>query len=245
MSDPQHGPSPEKSLLLLDFPVRLYTALRTMRLYPASNPQVKRSNDFVLKAFNALQNQGLEDSVNIAISEQKILVCGEQLSDRDQARPQIQGLTTLLYRLKIHSFTFLPSFNTEDCVKFIQTLAGLLGEKELTEPMSALLDRNGINTITADTKRYVAIREGEQVVRDELIGSGLSISDEDLANFVLGKTGRNPLHDLSPEMISELMNRLPASTGSSQQSEGFSDAILENRQRTRTLCHSPEYLRLG
>ena len=226
-----HPPTPlpdDRRILLLDFPVRLYTALRTMRLYPPSNPQVQRSNDFVLKAFNALLEQGGDDSINIALSDQKILVCGEHLPEKDQERPQIQGLITLFNRLKIHSFTFQSTFASDDCVKFIQMLSSLLGQKTLTDPISTLLDNAEIGSIAIDAKRYVAIHEGEQVVREELIGSGLNISDEELANFVLGKTGRtDPLHTISPELVKELINRLPESTSPTQRPEGLAEAVIE------------------
>ncbi|MBV5318207.1 MAG: hypothetical protein JZU50_10415, partial [Desulfobulbaceae bacterium] len=228
MSNPSDSLTPERISLLLDFPVRLYTALRTMRLYPASNPQVHRSNDFVLKAFKALLTSSADDSVNIAFSDQKILVCGENLPDKEQNRPQIQGLTLLFGRLKIHSFTFHLTFGATDCVKFIQILSELLGNKELTEPMSVLLERAGISTISVDTKRYVAVHNGEQVVREEMIGSGLNISDEEMANFVLGKTERKgSLHNISPELVEELINRLPAAAGQSQQAEGLTEAVIE------------------
>ena len=92
MSNPPQFSSPDRISLLIDFPIRLYTALRTMRLYPVSNPQVQRSNDFVLTAFKALLGNRAEESINIAFSDQKILICGEHLPDRDQARPQSQGL---------------------------------------------------------------------------------------------------------------------------------------------------------
>jgi len=198
-----------------------------MRLYPASNPQVHRSNDFVLKAFKALQGSEADHFVNIALSDQKILICGEHLPDRDQARPQVQGLITLFSRLKIHSFTFQAAFDVDDCVKFIQILSDLLGEKELKEPIATLLDKAGINSISVDAKRYVAIHEGEQVVREELIGSGLNISDGELANYVMGKAGTDPLQAISPELVKELLSRLPEATGHHHDATGFSEAIIE------------------
>ena len=227
MGTPPRTSSPDRNSLLLDFPVRLYTALRTIRIYPASNPQVQRSNDFVLKAFAALLENSGDHAVNLAISEGKILVCGERLADKDHARPQIQGLLNLLNRLKIHSFSFQPSFSFEECLNFTQTLSALLGEKELTEPVAALLDKAGIASVLVDAKRYVAIHDGEQVVRDELIGSGLNISDEELANFVLGKTGVDPLRGVSPELVQELINRLPAADGRSQRPEEVTKAVVD------------------
>jgi HEAT repeat protein/CRP-like cAMP-binding protein len=198
-----------------------------MRLYPAANPQVQRSNDFVLKAFKALLESEADDSVTIAFSDGRILVCGEHLSDKDLSRPQIQGLITLFGRLKIHSFTFHPHFSFADCSAFIHTLSELLAEKEMTEPISTLLDKAGIASVTADLKRYVAIREGEQVVRDELIGSGLNISDEELANFVLGKSEVNPAQSISPELVQELISRLPAAGVAHQHPEEVTKGVID------------------
>jgi CRP-like cAMP-binding protein len=221
------SPSPDRNGLLLDFPVRLYTALRTIRLYPASNPQVQRSNDFVVKACTALLAANEENGVNLAVSDGKILVCGERLPDKDHARPQIQGLVTLLNRLKIHSFTFRPSFSFNECLRFTAALSGLLSEKELSAPVASLLEQAGITSVSVDSKRYVAIHDGEQVVRDELIGSGLNISDEELANFVLGKTGVDPLHSVSPELVQELISRLPAADNDRRAPEEVTRAVID------------------
>gem|GEM_PF-757323 len=227
MTSPPLAPAPDRSSLLLDFPVRLYTALRTMRLYPATNPQVQRSNDFVLKAFKVLLAGETDDSVTIAFTDGKIFVCGDPLPEKDQARPQIQGLITLFGRLNLHSFTFRANFSFEECAAFIQVLSVLLGEKELSEPIAALLDKAGIASVSTDAKRYVAIREGEQVVREELIGSGLNISDEELANFVLGKTEKNVVQGVSPELVQELIDRLPAAGTPHRHPEEVTKGVID------------------
>ena len=231
MSNPPQFASPDRISLLIDFPIRLYTALRTIRLYPVSNPQVQRSNDFVLKAYEALLDNEGDEPINIAFSDQKILICGEHLPDKDQARPQIQGLVTLFNRLKIHSFTFQPTFANDDCVKFIQILSQFLSEKILTEPLSTLLDQAGIHSISVDAKRYVAIHEGEQVIREELLSAGLSISDEELTNFVLEKPGRKgELHSISPELIKDLISRMPETTGHTLQPQELTEAVIATLQ---------------
>ena len=198
-----------------------------MRLYPAANPQVQRSNDFVLKAFRALLASKADDSITLALSDNRLLICGEHLADKDHTRPQIQGLVALLTRLNIHSFTFHATFSLEECAAFVQTVAGLLGDKELTEPIATLLDKAGIASVTADNKRYVAIREGEQVVRGDLIGSGLSISDEELASFALGKTDGETIPGVSADLVQELINRLPVTADSSRhRSEAVTQEVI-------------------
>ena len=41
---------------------------------------------------------------------EKLLSAANIFAEKDQTRPQIQGLITLFGRLKIHSFTFHPNF---------------------------------------------------------------------------------------------------------------------------------------
>jgi hypothetical protein len=141
MTKTLHPVPSERGQLLLDFPIRFYTALRTIRLYPATNPQVQRSNEFVLHLFQALRNQIGEDSISLAVSDQKLLVCGEHLADKDQTRPQIQGLITLFTRTRIHSLSFHPTFNLEECIQLTQTLSSLLGEKEPLTGKGASLEK--------------------------------------------------------------------------------------------------------
>jgi len=216
-----------------------------MRLYPSANPQVQRSNDFFFKAFQALAAHEADGSVTIACSDGRLLICGEHLSDRDLSRPQIQGLITLFNRLQVHSFTFQARFSPKDCSTFIQLMSSLMGEKEVSESIAALLNKAGITSVAADAKRYVAIREGEQVVREELIGSGLNISDEELTNFVLGKSAQESVSGISAELVQELINRLPvADEVSRQHPEEVSKAVIDFLQHlsreTNTTAHSQE-----
>ncbi|WP_310601280.1 HEAT repeat domain-containing protein [Desulfobulbus sp.] len=221
-------PTPEKSALLLDFPIKLYTALRAVRLYPAATPQVQRCNDLVLRAFQALRaiSPG-NGSVTLAFSDGKVFVCGEQLPEKDQARLQVQGLISLSNRFNLYSFTFHPFFSATQCAAFIQTVSVLLGDKDLAEPVAALLEKAGITTVSADIQRYVAIREGEQVVQEEASNSELEVSDEELADLVLGKTNRKTISGVSSELVQELISRLPSAGTPYQHPEEVTKDVVE------------------
>ena len=118
----------DRSQLLLDFAIRFYTALRTIRLYPPTNPQVLRSNEAVIQSFQTLLETTPDDAVILAVSDRKLLICGEHLADKEQLRPQVQGLITLFSRAKIHSLAFLATFSLTECMALSQTLSALLGE---------------------------------------------------------------------------------------------------------------------
>jgi hypothetical protein len=113
-------------------------ALRTIRLYPTTNPQVQRTNELVMQIFQALMDTGEDDWISLAVADKKLLVCGELLTDKNQERPQIQGLLALFARSKIHSLSFLPPFSVTECLNLTQTLSILLEGKAQGEPIAAL-----------------------------------------------------------------------------------------------------------
>ncbi|NLX20004.1 MAG: hypothetical protein GXY53_12110, partial [Desulfobulbus sp.] len=232
MTSSTSSPGTDRNSLLADFSIRLYTALRTMRLYPSTNPQVQRSNDFFFKAFRTLLDQAKEKSVTIACSDGRLLICGEHLSEKDQARPQIQGLITLFNRLQIHSLTFHEPFTSKECNSFIELLSSFLAEKEESRSIASLLAEADIATVTVDTMKYVVLREGEQVVNEEMIGSGLDISDEELTNFILEHGSQQMALGVPSALIDQLINQLP-NTGeeTGEQSADINKTVIDLLQQ--------------
>ena len=89
---------PTKSHIFTELPIRLYSALRTIRIYPPSNPQVRKSTDLVIAILaDLLEHEGKE--ITIASSEKTVLVNGTLLSEKDQQRPQVKGLADLFIKL--------------------------------------------------------------------------------------------------------------------------------------------------
>ncbi|WP_233249189.1 HEAT repeat domain-containing protein [Desulfobulbus oligotrophicus] len=204
-----------------------------MRLYPSTNPQVQRSNDFFFKTFSALlTHQTTERSVTIACSDGRLLICGEHLTDKDHARPQIQGLITLFNRLQIHSLTFHEAFTTRECSFFVELLSSFLAEKEASRSIASLLSEADITSVTVDTMKYVVLREGEQVVNEELIGSGLDISDEELTNFILEHGAQEMIPGVSSTLVDQLIGQLSATgTISDEQSEDINKTVIDLLQQ--------------
>ncbi len=177
--------------LAADLPVRLYTAMRTMRLYPPTNPQVLRNITTAYQAYKALAEGNTGDNVVIALSEQKIIVNDEHLTEKDHALPQIKGLIEFFDKLQLHSISFDSTFNEDDCRTFINLLAEIFAQKEVKQPLAELLSEANLTTVRVDAKRYVIVGESEQVVREDEIGfgSGVNISEDEMANYILGHTG--------------------------------------------------------
>ena len=175
---------------LTELPVRLYSALRTIRIYPPTNPQVTKNTDHILAILDQLLEQEDAD-ITIGFSEQKILVNGNPLSEKDQQRPQVQGLSELFSILQVHTLTFHKGFTAADCVHFLELLSTATGSMAPEQPIKQLLQEAGIHSVSVDAKRYVAVHEVEQVGPGDQIGSGrgMKISEEDLTEFILSKAG--------------------------------------------------------
>ncbi|WP_028584690.1 cyclic nucleotide-binding domain-containing protein [Desulfogranum mediterraneum] len=206
MHSPPSRPPQESSQDLLEFPLRIYTALRTMRLYPPTNPQVIRTVDSAYQACKRLLDAQPEEDLSLALSGDTLLIAGQQLDEKDQNRPQIKGLITFLLRLNIHSLTFKQSFSGHQCSLLIEVLAQLFAQQEISVKLAELLAEKDIQSVHIDEKRYVAVHKGEQVVRDDQVGSGpgMPINDEELSQYILGhpiqagSLGQISSHELEP-----------------------------------------------
>jgi len=203
---------PEQDIFT-ELPVRLYSALRTTRIYPSSNPQVKKSTDSIIAVIQQILEQKKKD-VTIAASEQRILINGKPLIEKDQQRPQVQGLIEIFENLQIHALTFNRYFSTSDCIRLLELLATAAGHFRPEQPIKILLQEAKISSVRVDEKRYVALHEGEQVASEDQIipeGSFLQISDEEIAEYVLAESGN--LSEKIPDLSIVDLQRLFAAVG--------------------------------
>ena len=208
--------SSQSNALFLAFPLQLFTAMRTMRLYPPANPQVLRNNKSAFLSLRELLEQSESNTVTLSLSEQKILVNGEQLSEKDQARPQITGLRDFINRINIHSLSFSEAFHEEDCSTFVEVFAELLGKKDFDTSIEDLIAQNSISGVQIDEKKYVVVHKGEQVVKEDelgMLGRGMPVSEEDMINYVLshGKEEAD-LHGLPPKIAESILKKLAETT---------------------------------
>ncbi|HEB70090.1 MAG TPA: cyclic nucleotide-binding domain-containing protein [Desulfobulbus sp.] len=204
-----------KSQAYTELPVRLYSALRTIRIYPPSNPQVTKTTNKVISLLNKLLEQEGKE-ITLASSGRKILVNGNPLPEKDQQRPQVQGLIEFLDTLQIHALTFQNDFTASDCIHFLELLSAAGSNIQPDQPIKALLQEAGLDSVSIDEKRYVAVHEGEQVVTEDQIGpgGGLRIENGDLAGFILGKTSGDSAR-LSTAALRQLLASDSNATGDS------------------------------
>ncbi len=203
--------------LFTELPARLYSALRTIRIYPPSNPQVRKSTEYVMDALQEIFQHKKKD-ITIGSSEQKILINGKPLPEKDQQRPQIHGLVQLFETLQIRTLTFRSTFSSSDCGRLLEILATASGQFGPEAPVPVLLRKAGLTSVNVDETQYVAIHKGERVAPKERIlpkGSFLQVSDAELVQYVLAETedGTHDITDLSAEDLQRLLTPVSPTAG--------------------------------
>ncbi|WP_457573980.1 cyclic nucleotide-binding domain-containing protein [Desulfolithobacter sp.] len=148
---------------LLQLPLRLYAAVRTVGIYPPANPQVQKSLESLCTCLAELFQEH-KKGISIGVSGQKLLVNDLVLPEKDQKRPHIQGTTSLLYRLQIDAITFHPGITGEECNTLIKHLAQGASIQQLSLGSGASLQKLALPHVTINGKRYVALQGDEQVI---------------------------------------------------------------------------------
>ena len=244
MTQPPPDPS-ARNALLLAFPVRLYTALRTVRLDPAATPRTLHSIDLLEQTFRSLLAAVGEDRVELAVVEQHLLVCSEQLSDRDQARPQIQGLITLFLHLQVHGLTLHTALTRADFTRFALLLAGLPEGRVPPEPLPVLVDRAGLHSIVVASRRCAALGGDEPVVRTVPASTGAAEVADDPAGRLLAAAAAASSDEELAAVTTALLTRLAGSTELDRQpgdQQVLARALtgLEPGLLARLLCRLPQ-----
>jgi len=225
----------------VELPVRLYSAIRTTRIYPASNPQVKKCAEFVLVAINELQSREKE-AATVGISEQKILVNGTPLPEKEQQRPQVKGLLDIFENVRISTLSFLPSFTLQDCHKMLEILALASGRGGPDKALKELFAEAGLHSLSVDEMKYVALHRGEQVAPEERVlpeGSFLSVSDAELVQYVLEELGESnqKFTDLSTDDLQRLfatIGRTSADSPGQETGNATLAALIDRLENTAT-----------
>lgn len=217
--------TPDAAMLLADVPLRLFTAIRAHRFYPAANPQVRLSRELLLSAIAELRKLKGDADVEVALAENTILICGERLSEKESGRRQIQGLSHFFTQFNIHSFIFHSSFNEDDCEIFLHLLADLMGRRETAVPVADLVEQARLASVSVDTKRYVEVHGGEG---GESGVSGVQGDGQQSGHGpAAGRHVLGSLQSLSRELVEELTGLPLGSELSAGESEDLLDAVLE------------------
>ena len=159
----------------LDILVVLNTAVKNVRLYPPASTTVVNTLEKLFQFFqDALERNS---QIVFAESEKILLVCGTPLHQKDQEKPHVASVVTMMMALGLKSISFNKGLDKEELSQFVsllslkpETVAGRGG-------IPKLLSEQNIKHIIPDQKVYVAMD------KDHKILSSLDITDDQLTKF--------------------------------------------------------------
>ena len=144
----------------------LYTATKTVHIYPPENPSVVRMID---GAHEAITKQiPIGGALDLSYMEEKLIVNGEMLDDFLQKRGIIKNFHELMKQRRVSSITFWDGVTKDELRDFLLLLgtkAASLGSKDdAHEKLEELMEEKRIERIEVDEQIFVAISKREKVV---------------------------------------------------------------------------------
>ena len=171
----------------------LYTATKTVHMYPPENPAVQRA---ILTAYDALLDQiPVGGALDLSYLEDKIIVNGEVLPDHIQKKGIIQSFHQLMKDRRISSITFWSGVDPDEIGKFLALLGTKAPSVAFTETqeLDELMEEQGIHRIEVDEQIYVPISKREKVVDAKAVIESKEdmalkvLKDEFFAKFLAGE----------------------------------------------------------
>ncbi|MBU4217473.1 MAG: hypothetical protein KKB90_00730 [Actinobacteria bacterium] len=199
----------EISSSLLKMFQSLYTATKTVLMYPPESPSVVRMVDNAFDAIVKLIPVG--GSLDLSFMEGKLVVNAEMLDDAFQKRGIIKNVHELMKARRISSITFWSGLTKDELRKFLVVLgtkAPTAGSEEQPE-IYHLLEEEEITHVEVDEQIYVAISKREKVVdvraavESEEDVALKTLKDEVFARFLAGETS---MVDLSDDAIHDILS---------------------------------------
>lgn len=174
--------------------VILNTAIKNFNLYPPSSTMITNTVDRLSEAFQDILAE--ETSLVFAESENKLLLNGETLPPRDQERPQVASLLSLLLQFGLKSLTFERDMDRESLRVFLEVLAKLSQDGATARSLQEQIAERGIQHISLNQKVYIAKDQDSQLL------AKLEIKDEDIVDYL---TEAYPERDFDPDSIMEMI----------------------------------------
>lgn len=227
MNQPSAATVPDASALLVDVPIRFFTAIRTHRFYPAAAPQVQLSRNILLSSIAEVRRSVGDSDVTMAVADSSISVCGSRLSKKDLSRQQIRGLRNFFNQFAIQSLVFHDGFDELDCALFLHQLVDLMERRENGGSASTLLQENPLSSVSVVGR----IQEGEQTGDEAEQGAAVPEKTEETGRTAAASANtRSSLASqqvLSRELVEECTGLPLGSESFAGEHEELLNAVLD------------------
>ena len=162
----------------IDLIIAINAAITNARLYPPTSSLIVNSASRMYQSVQALLSE--TEIIEYAESEQKLLVQGELLSDKEQKKPQAESFLNLITDLGLRSISIKKDITENEIVGFIQIMKLSPDDLAAAGGIKKVFEDKNIIHISADEQIYVKLDSDHRIV------SEMNISDKDIASYLLG-----------------------------------------------------------
>lgn len=184
--------------------ISLNAAMINIHMYPPTSDMIAASVEAAYSRLEPLLAQ--TGKLTLGEADNLLLVNGEKLHDRDQARPPVVSFMDVLRRRDIFSITLSAGIEQEEFLSFLEIIA--MEPEELKEQggLAEEMRRRGCQHILVNEKRFVSVGEDEKVSsegeteekekleerlrEDELRRLNEKLKDERFVNYITGSEQR-------------------------------------------------------
>lgn len=251
------------SAAVLDLLNNLKLAVAQLRLYPKDSPQVSKVGTAAFQSLNAW----LEENARLvlAAAPNGLIINGQRLGSKDFATVTLESsLISFFLDAGIKSISFRKGASLEELLTFLDALVRKFWDVKEGKEINLRLQEERVTSISVDEIEYIAVGEGDLVIKDatrRLEKSGSKVSEllktlEQLSETALdpqvGAEGRleimKKLIEQDPTLIERARSAEPLAKGRADKVPGLLP-LEKGREAVGELARlrhqAPEELRAG
>jgi HEAT repeat protein len=177
----------------VDTLVTMNTAIKNLRLYPATSAMIVQTVDKLYEAF--LEIFANEDSLIFSESERNLLIGGDALPQKDRERLAVAAFLDLMLNFGVRSITFEKGMKKEELTTFVDLMSKKPETIKNKGGLQALAAEGRLEHIILNQKVYVASDHFHQIV------AGLDIKDDQIIQYL---AAANPVLGIDPEKVRDM-----------------------------------------
>jgi len=167
------------SAAVLELLNNLKLAVAQLRLYPKDSPQVSKVGTSAFQSVSAFLEQHLK--LVIAATPNGLLINGQRLGTKDFAIVTLESsLISFFLDAGIKSIVFRKGASLDELLTFLDALVRKFWDVKEGKEINRLLQEHQVMSIGVDEIEYVAVSEGDLLIKDatrRLEKSGARVSD--------------------------------------------------------------------
>jgi HEAT repeat protein len=213
------GIEADLSKLAVELLIALNAALVNIRMYPPTSDMIATSVEVGYERLHRLLSRS--NKLTLGEANNLLLVNGEKLGEKDQARPPVIAFLASLRRRDIYSITISAGLSMEEFRSFLEVMAEEPERLRARGGLTSALKEQQVENILVNERKYISIsedeeisaikeREGEDTLlkprEEEMQRIAEKIKDECFIGYIMGRDSRA---DLNQEALKDILENPP------------------------------------